>query len=68
MYVTDDVYKINFKNNLIPSVIGVTNPNKNSPGPIRNCTNANTFLSHKLNIPDKTINNITYITIIMHRS
>lgn len=38
----------NFRNNLIPSVIGVKMPKKHTFGPLRIWIIANTFLSHKL--------------------
>lgn len=59
------ISNINFKNNFIPSVMGVSIPNKSKAGPILNWKIANTFLSHKLNIPDKTINTIINIKIII---
>lgn len=57
-----------FINNLIPSVIGVSKPNKNNPGPTRNWNKASILRSHRLNIPHKTINTTIKINIRIIKS
>lgn len=60
--------RANFKNNFNPSVIGVSNPNKNNAGPILICTIASTLLSQRLTNPDKIRITKIKIIIIIHIS
>ncbi|CCD11885.1 unnamed protein product [Trypanosoma congolense IL3000] len=60
--------RVNFKNNFIPSVIGVNKPNKNKAGPILSWVIANILRSHKLTYPHKTAKTSINIITIMYIS